>query len=555
MCRPALPLLLLPIVLAAPPASAEGHGFSQPMRHGVVFWQTATPEEGIRQLEDVAAEGFRLVTLASWCWTLPTPGSDLERSARAMLEWCDEHGMAFFLLQNIQFGSEGEGGGLDQAVTEPLAARVYLDDWVHVLAGHPCVAGAILGNEVGPLLGNRADNPLWWAGMLASLRERYGELDALNAAWGTGYEAWDAIEVPGPGEPGRESVELYAEDVFARFYSALFTDVLRPALGDLEYGVKTVGDPILHRRMTEATVIGYDDVLANYPQWRVKALCDVGRAAGKPVFNSEIHLYHDTYVYNQSAEMTRYRYLTSALNGETTTASFAWGQWSGNPATAAIHAETPGVLRDLDRLREPLASLAAAEPTVHVLLTGALCRGEDWGEDGQRPAAERLYADMAGLGEPWDFVLEEDVPRLTRGPLIASEGADPSPACLASIEALPAEVPVVAGIAELEARAGDPGAPYTELTETPYLWWLPDRGHFREGVVCPKLEARRVRRGGGWLIAVVNHATEGPPVRAALPWPDAAGAAARELTTDGARIPAGTTLDFAPLSVRLFEVP
>jgi len=545
-----------------------------------VFWQPATAEEGIRELESVAAQGFRLVKLASWCWTLPTPGSDLERNAEAMLDWCDEHGMAFFLLQNIQFGSAGEGGGLDAAVSDPLAARVFLDDWVRVLKGHRCVAGVILGNEVGPTIGSPTETPRWWAGLLDSLRAQYQDLDELNRVWRTDFGSWEALELPTPGEPGRIDIEAYAESVFASFYGALFDGVLRPALGELEHGVKTSGDPILHRQMGSASVIGWDDVLANYPQWRIKALCDVGRALDRPVFNAELHLYHDTYAFRQSESMSRYRYLCSALNGETTTASFAWGQWSQKPETAAIHARTPAILEELDRLQRPLAALAAADPRVHILLTRALCRGADDGDAGQRPRAERLYAEAAAIGAPWRFVLEEDLPSVRSGRLVVPEDPGLSAAAAEAIVALPRGVrvacvravpavddhgqPLSAGVVEaLAARVGvvdalprlrspadDPGRAYRQLTETPYLWWQPDRGHFSSPVTYPKLEARRVRWRDRWLVAVINHATDGEPVRAIRPWWPFD--TFRELTGDGGEFDRKATLGFPPLSVRLF---
>lgn len=70
-----------------PTAAPRPHGFSQPLRHGVVFWQEKTPEQALAELEKVRAQGFNLIVQASWCWTLPKPGSDLERIMQAELKW------------------------------------------------------------------------------------------------------------------------------------------------------------------------------------------------------------------------------------------------------------------------------------------------------------------------------------------------------------------------------------------------------------------------------------------------------------------------------------
>jgi hypothetical protein len=184
--RLTLPACFLASMVGVAAWAAPGPGFTQPMRHGVVFWQAPTPEEAVRELERVKADGYTLIKLASWAWTLPTPGSDIERVARATLDWCDSNDFSFYLLQNIQYGSAGEGGGLDAAWEDPLSATPLLEDWVRVLRGHRSVRGVILGNEVSPLAGTRDADPKWWAGFTEAMRERYGDIAALNEVWGPG---------------------------------------------------------------------------------------------------------------------------------------------------------------------------------------------------------------------------------------------------------------------------------------------------------------------------------------------------------------------------------
>ena len=170
------------IVLALVPiACGCAHAAPPLLAPGVVFFCPEKPEAAVAELQKVQADGFSLIEFASWCWTLPTPGSDLEKRAQAVLGWCDAHNMSFFLMHNIQIGSAGEGGALDDAVEDPLRATKFLTDWVRVLKGHKCVTGIILGNEVGPVAGNPKDNPKWWAAFVADLKTRYKTVADLNA--------------------------------------------------------------------------------------------------------------------------------------------------------------------------------------------------------------------------------------------------------------------------------------------------------------------------------------------------------------------------------------
>jgi hypothetical protein len=576
-----LALLLLPHS-GAPLAGNRTHGFFQPLRHGVVFWQEKTPEQAVAELEKVKAQGFNLIAQSSWVWTLPKPGSDLERVMQAELKWCDENDLRFFLLHGIQYGSPGEGGNLDDAWEDPRRAAPLLDDWVRVLHGHPCVEGVILGNEVSPVAGNSKDNPKWWAGFTEAMRRRHATIEALNRSWGARFESWEKLGPPPGGSIGRVDLERFATEAFNRFYGTLFEKVLRPALGPLEYGTKSAGDPILQRRLTQFSVIGWDDVLANYPQWRIKAMCDLGRRLDRPMFNSELHLYNDDYVYNQSVPMSRYRYFTSALNGETTTAGFAWNMWK-KPETIEVHSHTAAILAELRRLEPQLRKFAAQPAELHVLLTPAYVEGDDTDPE-RKPLAEQLYAQMAMLGTPWEFVCEEDVSTIASGTLVIPEQPRLEPATAQAVTGLPKRVRVIClnepptqdeygrmlpqnlrlalatrgkvvdSEGGLATPVADPGRPYNEPTQTEYLWWSERKGHFRAPMTYPLLEARRVREGAGWLVAVINHATAGEPVEAQLPWlRQLSPAKVVELTGKGGEVPAGVALVLEPLAVRVFR--
>ena len=116
----------------------------------------------------------------------------------------------------------------------------------------------------------------------------------------------------------------------------------------------------------------------DYPQSARKAWETRHASAGKAVFNSELHLYHEGYAFFGSPAKSHYRYFLSALNGEWMSASFAWGQWN-NPGTQAIHRAMPKILADLKRLEPQLAGLQhgdsrGARRVVHALGRRRRCR-------------------------------------------------------------------------------------------------------------------------------------------------------------------------------------
>ena len=553
----------LMLVLCLPGGARSG-----PIAHGVIFFCPPRAEEAIAELQKIRTDGYNLIEFASWPWTLPTPGSQLETTAKAVLGWCNAHEMRFFLMHNIQYD------GLDGIYENPLGATPWLSDWMGVLRGHCCVAGVILGNEVGPAAGEPKKNPKWWAGFIADLKSRHATIAALNAAWETTFADFKAVVPPKPGAPGEIDYSRFAVKIFDRFYGTLFRQVCEPALGKLCYGPKTGGDPLLHRACTGFSMICWDDALSDYPQWRVKAMGDVSRMTGKPVFNAELHLYHEGYAYFSSPAKSHYRYFLSALDGEWMSASFAWGQW-GKAETQKIHRATPAILADLRRLEPQLRAFSAAAPEIHVLLSRPLA-------DDDTPM-QRLYTEIANLGDGWEFVCPEDISRVTGGAVYVPKETRLSAEACHALATLPANVRIVfaegdvladeyghalpAGLRDAIACRACPehGAkhlvadgrsastpPYTEPAEVSYASWSPERGHFGYPMTYPRLEARRVPYENGWLVAVINHATGGEPVKTRIPWPPEDRSKVRELTAGGAEVK-DATQTFAPLDVRVYQ--
>jgi hypothetical protein len=371
----------------------------------------------------------------------------------------------------------------------------------------------------------------------------------------------------------------YARQRFAAFYGLLIERGLQPVLGDKLYGAKTGLDPFLHRACGQMTVTCWDDVIAQYPLWEIKCAADT---TGKPLFNAELHLYHDTFQFFPAPEQSRYRYATSALLGESLTASFAWGQWQ-KPEIQAIHAATPAILAELGQQDSQWRRFAAAsrQAELMVLVTeDAYYRPRLQGEC-EHPLA-RLHAQFSALGRPWRYLLETDLDTLERGTLVVwARGL--APATAQALRRLPAAVrllavdtvpggdeygrPLAADLAaDLRQRlegvplAGlgtaigvAPGLPaaYQRLGTVKYWAWAEKGGHFQYEVPCCLLEAHRVEVPGGSLVAVVNNTPD--PQTAPVPW--AEGRSVIDVSS-GRTLEAAETdrLVVGPLAVCLFQL-
>jgi hypothetical protein len=552
----------------------------QPLRHGVVFLCPEQPDEAIRQLDEIQREGFDLIKFASWVWTLPTPGSDLERRAQAVLDWCDRHDMAFFLMHNIQYGNSAEGAGLDDQVQHPEKTLPLLTDWARVLRGHPCVMGVILGNEVVPTLGTPAQAPQFWAQFRQWLMQKHGSLEALNRAWETQYKSLTDVGLP-PEEdsPGWADCRAYENQRFAEFYGYLFDNAFRPVLGQKLYGCKTNLDPFLHRACRRFTMTCWDDLVANFPLWQIKCAADT---TGKPLFNSELHLYHEEQM--ASPRQTRYRYLNSAINGEYMTASFAWQLWT-SPRVRDVHAATPGILAEAKRLAPHCKALAGAyqRADLAALVTDTNYHAETSIDETERLPPAKLYAIMGSLGRPWRYVLEDDVTAFRQGtlviwadrlkPAVAQAVAALPPAVrLITVDAVPYddeyEQPLPKDLQDrlrrrleivpfpllVEAIGPQRGLPcdYQKVGGVRYWWWSDARREYQYSVPYAPLELRCTNYEGGRLVAVINNYDL--VQYAPLPWVGRESRvvdlrARRMLSADDA-----ARLRFEPLDVRLFLI-
>jgi hypothetical protein len=114
---------------------------------------------------------------------------------RKQLDWCDANGMKLWLLYPIQFGDQPD---MDKWFENPASVKQYVNLFEDIFKGHQCIAGIILGNEVNiyevlKQLDQWKNWPHFLAGFQQYVIQKHGNLQAVNAAWGTAFESVNAI--------------------------------------------------------------------------------------------------------------------------------------------------------------------------------------------------------------------------------------------------------------------------------------------------------------------------------------------------------------------------
>lgn len=461
-----------------------------PLMHGAIFniggelgWdRTHAPEileANFEKMTEIREHGFHMAM--PW---FKVPGHSL---ATPIFEWADANKMPLMLMLHqgweprMAFDRYAEDPALWLENNVKRARR-----WAERIEGHSSVRGVILGNETIPHVGtplflSRWPNPTatnltaterhlgaeeedggkasegrttfipatkdpsaFWNNIIRpELAKQYAnDIAALNRHWGTRFGSFAEVDLPAADSGGWHDLRHIARKHFAIIMDTLIREGFKPSLGKgISYSSKhSRPDPFTWRACKEINTVGWDDVEAHFPLWVLKAAADT---TPLPLFNSELHLYHDTFNYRGSAALSRYRYLTSALLGEYWTASFKYDNWKSNPEVLENHAQTTAALRDLEKTAPYLRALARAyqNADLSVLLTeenwfvstepkGMYGTDDAAGFDAAKldyndlrdllrrkmvvnfmddnPFAE-VYARLAMLGRPWRYFLENDL--------------------------------------------------------------------------------------------------------------------------------------------------
>ncbi len=591
--------------------------FGESFRPGMIFPPDYDPQRLVEELESIRAQGFRMVCSSARHGDIPTEGTALRSRYKAVLDWCDVNDIGFILELVIQYRSPAEIGDIEKGYTDAAGyVRPYVEHWVDLLAGHPCVMGVFLGNEVGagwPEKGTESKYPNYTEGWRRWLMERHGNLASLNDAWGTEFSDVSKIGFPahvhdfewvGPpdrevfvvrpkSEPGAFDLERYSNLQFGRFYSEIFDRLFRPTLGEIGYACETISDPYLYRSFPGASVLCWDIVVANYPPWVLKVFADTDP---RPVYNSEFHVYHDAVEHwamsggewkGSSAELSRYRYMMDVLSDQWVSSMFMFRDFN-KPDVAAAHRGTPSTLAEISRLEPWIRQLndAARTSRIGALVTEPMWRFSRNVQWHYSPPLERAYAGLAATGRPWRYVLDLDLAREgdRLDTLVAWYHHQIPAESIEAILSLPDSVDVIwVGpwpaqteygrslphelVRKLSARCrqvvfedllverlADPTLPsyYREQVKIPHRWWNPDRDWIVSMVRNVRVEARRTMGEHGYPVVALINHTGDPVTLPTLPWYDASAMRATDLSS-GTSFHASGGITLGGFDVRIFR--
>jgi hypothetical protein len=219
--------------------------------------------------------------------------------------------------------------------------------------------------------------------------------------------------------PGYIDAQRFVMQQFDRYYTKLIDEVFRPLFGDkVLYCSKISGgttDPYEQRAVRGYTACSWDHSMAKYPPFAVQILVDtVQTPLGRPVYDSEAHLYHDKHDYRGTPHSIAYVLYRETLLGQMKHTSYNWGKQEST-ASREKHA---AAIKAMAVIRENLPVFQAfvhtrAQATVGVLVTE---QNRYWNiaplyVSNRPPSGDAVvaYAHMAALGRPWRYVMDMDL--------------------------------------------------------------------------------------------------------------------------------------------------
>ncbi len=426
------------------------------------------------------------------------------------------------------------------------------------------------------------------AGFPDYLKKKHGSLSALNEAWGTDFTSWENVSFPSPKldelkkiAPVRNKGYLfhtrfksplryyymrdypdlldayrYVRKVWAGEYDekvAGFKDKVRDGF---LYATKTDADPFVQREVKSFNAASWDHTICKFPPQELQVLVDtVQTGAGRPVWNSEEHLYSGKHNYGETPQRARYVLLRNYLMGQFQSTEYDRSGTTGKGMERFhdgwVRKTREQIQKNRNAFRAFLETRANAD--IAVLVTEGN-RGWNTFPDGpKRPemgGAVKAYAYVGALGRPWKYVLNRDVSAEHVSNVLIIDAKWLTDATLERIVELPEDRRVVVvgeipskneyrealpsgQMKEFRDRAvGVEGwqdlskvinpAPelpgiYRNVDGAEFWYWSPWQGVYRYTIPVPVLECRRAQMDGKQYVAVINHSTEGP-FEAPVPW-------------------------------------
>lgn len=205
-----------------------------PVRDGVTYdFHLANLERKYGADWKPAWRWITMVRLWSWGFNTIANWSDASMALGGMPYVTTTHYGGNFAW--IALGSSGMGDPFDarwEAAVRAVAAQT-----IAPVAWDPWVLGHFVDNELpwssnvaATVLGLKAENSPAKAAFTAALREKYGEIGALNQAWGTAFESWTALGAPKTPYPAAAQKDLSdLLRMFARRYYSKVREVVKEA--------------------------------------------------------------------------------------------------------------------------------------------------------------------------------------------------------------------------------------------------------------------------------------------------------------------------------------
>jgi hypothetical protein len=387
-----------------------------------------------------------------------------DRAARAGVSvnlLLSPHYFPAWALQKWPHLADCSGGFLGYCVHAPESRSVlerFLRHVIPQIRDHPALHSLCLSNEpINVDLSQCAEARSLWQ---AWLRQRHGDLAALNRKWGTHFQAFDEIRVPEPQfDPTPQVYDFvcFNQETFAGWHRWM-ADVIHEMAPAVPVHAKIMMgahfsrnlagiwsvDPELFGALSQ--INGNDAV--RWPagsgewasDWQLEMMgYDFQRSVvDRPVFNSENHLIPDRYTDVVRPEYIQNVLWQGAVHGQSATTLWVWertfdprsdfaGSIMHRPDCAAAVGTT---CHDLNRLALEVTALQRLEPKVVLLwsLASTVYGGPHEG------VLWQAYAALDFTGVPLGFVTERQLAevaegrwRIENGEWIGREGQEAPP--------------------------------------------------------------------------------------------------------------------------------
>ncbi len=325
---------------------------------------------------------------------------------------------------------------LKNSVEAPQAREIYeryLRTIIPMIKNHPALHSICLSNEPDYSHGDKDPwrKPMW----TTYLRERYGDIEALNQCYGADYADFEQVEHP-QFNFRENKVVLYDAVRFNQYHFAAWhrwmVDIIQEMAPELPCHAKVM--PVFWGRGTVfwgtdpwdfaqlSQLNGNDCNFGPVPRskpwqsnWQIQNMYyDLQRAMKKaPVINTENHIIPDRHQDYVSPNHIYTAIWQGAVHGQGASTTWAWAR-TYDPKSdfeglilhrAACTAAMSRVALDLMRLAHEMAPIQHTSPRVAILFSNS-AQVHDSRCVGER---ERVYEALNFCGVPIGFVTEEQV--------------------------------------------------------------------------------------------------------------------------------------------------